>query len=350
MACIQFDVNSKEVQDLMNVGLSKKKLIEQLSIFYNKHQRLPHRDEIYGADSSASLKKTLHINGDNICQSKNVLEYTNTNNLQEAVQKLNNIYRDLNIHITDLGDVCIFNVQNRPTEDVQNLEEYNVTKSGSEDIFSYIIDDVLVDYGINVHGITSEELNDSNFDVLNNKTKQINGFIFNNEVYLNLDYATSTTKLHELMHLILGSMRQQDPNLYYSLVDTIEKLPQYSYLAQQYSDRTRSDINEEIFITEMAKHLTNRDSAFNNLDSETEYNISYNIKRVLDTILDGEISAKVFEINDVLDMSLIDLAKILHSKRFKEHFVGKLEDSEISRLVNNTKSDLFKKGDLIEIC
>lgn len=42
-----------------------------------------------------------------------------------------------------------------------------------------------------------------------------NAFIYNGEVYLNVDRATTADSLHEFAHLIMGSMKRTNPGLYY---------------------------------------------------------------------------------------------------------------------------------------
>jgi hypothetical protein len=44
------------------------------------------------------------------------------------------------------------------------------------------------------------------------------GFILNGEVYINTDNCTIDTKVHELMHLFLGSIRMIDPKLYFDTI------------------------------------------------------------------------------------------------------------------------------------
>jgi hypothetical protein len=43
-------------------------------------------------------------------------------------------------------------------------------------------------------------------------------------------------------------------------VNLAEKLPNYKELTRNYSNRTRSDLNEEIFVTELAKYVANKSS------------------------------------------------------------------------------------------
>jgi hypothetical protein len=61
-----------------------------------------------------------------------------------------------------------------------------------------------------------------------------------------------------MTHLMLGSIKYQNPSLYSELVSLAEQLPNYKELARNYANRTRSDLNEEIFVTELAKYVSNK--------------------------------------------------------------------------------------------
>jgi hypothetical protein len=50
---------------------------------------------------------------------------------------------------------------------------------------------------------------------------QASAFIYNGDVYINTDIASIDSKVHELMHILLGSMRFKNPELYFELVQTV---------------------------------------------------------------------------------------------------------------------------------
>jgi hypothetical protein len=75
-----------------------------------------------------------------------------------------------------------------------------------------------------------------------------------------MDVADIDAPIHEMTHLMLGSIKYQNPSLYSELVSLAEQLPNYKELARNYANRTRSDLNEEIFVTELAKYVSNKPS------------------------------------------------------------------------------------------
>jgi len=58
-------------------------------------------------------------------------------------------------------------------------------------------------------------------------------------------------------------------------------------LIQDYPRKSRNDINEEIFVTEMAKYISGKPSSFTNLDDKTLHEVLYTVRRTLDSILMG---------------------------------------------------------------
>ena len=90
-------------------------------------------------------------------------------------------------------------------------------------------------------------------------------------------------------------------------------------MAKHFKNRTQSDINEELFVTEFAKYITNQPSALNSLSSQELEEISYNVHRLLDSILMGAHSSNLYE-NQVYEMSMKELAQRLDSTTMNNDF------------------------------
>jgi hypothetical protein len=61
-------------------------------------------------------------------------------------------------------------------------------------------------YGINIIPVTS---NDDFPPELN--VSQAKAFIYNGNIYLNIDNATIDSPIHEMLHILLGSMSRNNP-------------------------------------------------------------------------------------------------------------------------------------------
>ena len=126
----------------------------------------------------------------------------------------------------------------------------------------------------------------------------------------------------------------------------------YRIRIKECTNRSISDINEEIFVTEFSKYLTGQDTILKNLDSNTLYEIFYNMNRVLDSAIFGKDSVSKLSPNEEFNSSLADLCKKLQSTITKNTSTGTFDrySSEVKRIMSNEKADLMREGKLKEIC
>ena len=176
----------------------------------------------------------------------------------------------------------------------------------------------------------------------------VKGFIYNGNIYLNIDNATIDTPIHEMMHLFFGAIRYTDPEIYFNLVNSIEQLPNYNKLAENFVGRTRGDINEEVFVQEFSKYISGEQSSFDTMDKSILSKLFYNIYRNIDTIISGKYSSK--GLSNAFDKSIIQLSELLQSDIINNKFSGSLTPDVIHRVLANFKEDLIKKGQLEERC
>ena len=213
--------------------------------------------------------------------------------------------------------------------------------------FNEIIDKLQTLYGINIIPITNAELSQDRWASITG-TKGVKSFIYNGNIYINTDIATVDSPVHEFLHLLFGSMKYQNRALYNTLVGQAEQFDSYDTISQNYPNRTRGDINEEVFVTELARYLTGQSNAFNDLPESLKSEIMYNINRTLDTVLMGENSVKCVE-NPYI-MNLKTLAKLVNSSTMISEKRGSLSDATLNRMMANTKSELMKNKELKEEC
>jgi hypothetical protein len=167
---------------------------------------------------------------------------------------------------------------------------------------------------------------------------------------VNSDTASVDSKTHELMHILLGSMRFKNPKLYFELIQTVQNLPNLEDYAVQYPNRSQSDFFEEVFVDQFSKYLAGIKTEMSNLDPDILYQISRNISRTLDTILMGDNSVSALDDVTLYNSSLREVAEIVNSQTMVNTSHGFLEDALIHRTLANVKQELFEKGDLKEEC
>lgn len=224
-------------------------------------------------------------------------------------------------------------------DDYENVNSFS--------FFNEIIDKLQTLYGINIIPITNAELSQDRWASITG-TKGVKSFIYNGNIYINTDIATVDSPVHELLHLLFGSMKYQNRALYDILVGQAEQFDSYNTIAANYPNRTRGDVNEEVFVTELAKYLTGQNNAISNLGQSAQDEIMYNVNRTLDTVLMGENSIRCIE-NPYI-MNLKTLAKLVKSSTMISEKRGSLDDATLNRIMANVKSDLMKNKELREEC
>lgn len=347
--------NSVEYQSLKNrAGVPELILDATCSEYLEKFGRFPHLDEIPGSNSSNFLKNELNINKNNTAKISKILEYSGTNDINESAASINNIHRDLEVEITPIKETAFVDIKQRPSDGIITIKEFHQPDSviNNQILILQALNKLSKLYGIKVIDINETELNDDKWNNFVPKDKLVNGFIYNGEIYINIDRASVDTPIHELFHLLIGSLRFSNPNLYQEIIKLSEELPNYKELILNFPNRSRNDVNEEIFIQEISKYLTGLPSQFELLNENIIYEISYNIKRILDSILEGDASTKTLTDDILYTSSLRQIADMVNSNNLNNIFTGTFneEGSSLHRKLNNLKSDLINKGELKEIC
>lgn len=320
--------------------------------FITDHNRLPHLDEIPKADSEPFLKKWLGVKASGGVSISKVLEMTGKQNLKEAVIDINDKFRDVEVQMVPIVDEALVEITHKPTDDFKELEPIDLDLHvDNYEVFNNSLKKFANLYGINFISTTEAELNTDKWKQVVPDASAVNAFVYNGNIYINTDRADVDAPLHELFHIFIGSLRFTNKQIYGQLVSSVENLPNYQSLAEQYPGRTRNDVNEEIFVTEMARNLTGLSNSFKSLDNTVMYEINYNLNRMLDIFLMGEQSTKTIPQNQLFTMSLKEIAQKVNSGTMinQSLFAGP-QDAEIHRKLNNMKADLYKRGELEELC
>lgn len=348
MLVCNINKNSYRYQTLKNMsGISEFTLDNTISMFQEKFGRFPELDELPNVNSEPYLRQALKMPGNTI-DIKTLLEYTGAASVQEANILLNNQYKDLEISIIPYSESAIVNITHRGSvyasieEDLELETDYNPTKS--RQLLIAQLDQFRKHYGAEVIPITTDDLVEMNIANVGN----VKGFIHNGNIYINTDIATIDTPIHEMLHLFLGSIRYTNPELYFKIVSAMEQLPNYNKLAENFQGRTRGDINEEVFVQEFAKYITNETSSISALDSTTMSKLFYELFRNIDSIISGKYSVK--GLSTVFDKSILQLSELLQSEIINNKFYGSLTPDTVHRVLANLKEDLMKKGELREEC
>lgn len=325
--------------------------------FLDEKGRYPKVDEIPNASTKKALENGLRIkkydSGMSYCSTQNVLDYTQTNTVEEAMPVLNNdMHPDLETEIISFGNSSIIINHTRPQITNNNISDIDVETDNSDVKNRIILTDLINKlselYGIKIIPKTTKEINAMDANI--SDAGYVNAFIYNSDIYVNTDIARLDAPIHELSHIIIGSLRFLNPSLYNQLLSVVYTIPGYNFLFNSYTGRTQNDINEEIFVTEFAKYLVGYNSHFDNINKQQIDEIMYHIKRVIDSMVFGQYSVKNLSENKLLQSSLLELGKKTKSVRFNNQYITTLDLATLHRTLNNTKSDLLKSNELIQEC
>ena len=344
IACI--NKSSIEYQTLQNRSGIHPMLLDALCReSLDKYDRFPYLDELPSSNSEPSLRELISVKDNGEASIDRVLEATNSNTVEESVIKINNEFRDLEVEILPINKSAIVDIAHRPT--INNFEAREVEQDQevySPAFFRSVIYKLQRLYGINIIETNNIEIEAMNLGI----DSGVNAFIQDGNIYINTDLASVDAPIHEMMHLLIGQLRFYNPNLYQELVQSVEQFPSYQKLAAKYNNRSRNDINEEIFVTEVSKYLAGMSTNLN-LDEKAEHEILYNVNRLLDSVLMGQSSVNTVTPRLLYNMSLKQAAQMLGSIQMINTFKGTPND-ELHRKLNNEKSDLIKQKELIEQC
>lgn len=319
--------------------------------FVREHGRFPNLDEIPGSDSSQHLRDTIHITKEGSAKIDDILGSTGVTTIEEAVIAINDQYTDLEVDITPLNQEALVDIQNRPSPyKLREESEFEVDENpNTRVLFSQMFDKLRNLYGINLIPISDKELAMSKWNNIPD-VKNVSAFVYEGNVYINIDLAKADAPIHEMTHMLLGSIRFKNPELYEELISMADKFQNFDKIAQNYPNRTQQDIYEEVFVEEVSKYLAGIPSDLDNLGPKIKYELHYNINRLLDAVLMGKYSVKSIHPDNLYNMSLKQLIKSVESMLANPVQIGSLDDASLHRMLANKKSDLMKKGDLREEC
>lgn len=354
-ACI--NKKSYEYRSLSErTGLSDLFLEAEIIDYADKHNgRWPTPAEIDGSDTTEHAREFLELRKNNTTETSKLTDKFQVDTVDEAVVLLNtqDTYNDLEFDILPLNKTSIVNISHRPSKYNNNFE---IRYKPDEEVNSKIILDTAFGklatlYGIHFKQVYLHDLhNDPMFKDVIAVDPNPKAFILNGQIYINMNNYSVDSPIHELSHMLIGQLRFAKPDLYMQLISLSEQLPNYEKMARTYPNRSRNDINEEIFVTEYSKFITGQKSVFDSIDSDIAYQVQFQVNRMIDTILEGSLGIRDLKLQDIGKYSLKQIADLVNSSKMTSVNSFPLEDSSIHRKLNNMKSAMLKSGQLKEVC
>ena len=233
--------NSEYRTKLAQSGIPELRFYSFANAFVAKHGRFPNLDEIPQADSTKHVQETFKTNKYNSTSIKNILNITQTSNIQDANIVLNDTYSDLEINLLPLNEEAIVNITRRPSEyQAEEKEPVEISENiNSGVVFNQIFDKLRNLYGIELVPITEKEL--ATWENMP-EVKSVSAFVHEGKIYVNTDISDIDAPIHEMTHILLGSIRFKNPQLYQELISMAEHFPGLQKFIRNYPNRTYSDI------------------------------------------------------------------------------------------------------------
>lgn len=347
------NTNSVQYRELKRLSTLPDILLKaHIARYQNDHNgRFPTIDELPGASSLNAIKEDLKIREDGTSKIDDILKFTGASDLNSANVIINDKYKDLDTEIIPLNKTAIVNIKERPSifKYVENPKN-DFSYVDSQIFITKSLEKMAKTMGININSISIDRMKSEGILEQIPDAAQASAFIYNGDIYINSDIATIDSKIHELMHILLGSMRFKQPELYSEIIQTVQNIPNFEDIAINYPNRTQSDLLEEVFVEEFSKYISGIDNTLANLDQDILYQINYNITRALDTILMGDNSVAAIDDETLFSSSLRDVAEMVNSSTMVNDSHGFLTDALIHRTLANVKQELLENGDLKEEC
>ena len=214
-------------------------------------------------------------------------------------------------------------------------------------------------FGVKTVRVTDLDLASKKWNgILSPRERTARAFIYNGNIYINIDRANIEDPVHELLHLFIAPMFTKEELSKkiggYTLFDIISQLEIPNSFLQQFkgSSKNELDIKEEYFVTELAKYLTGQPSTLFNRRNIVANNVIKDILNELWITIQGENNANSFG-PDILNISLADMLEAMHS-RLKETKPNNDDDifsrAKLHRQHNNQINELIKQGRIEEEC
>lgn len=254
---------------------------------------------------------------------------------------------DINLKISGVPNILEINV----TDDITEVTKSPVT------ILNEIMDTLERKFGVKTIKVTDLDLASKKWNgTLSPKERTARAFIFNGNIYINIDRANIEDPVHELLHLFAAPMFTREglskkigESTLFDIISQLE-VPVQFLKNFRGSSKNELDLKEEYIITELAKFLTGQPSIFN--DSKIiGNNIVKDILNELWITVSGDNNANIFE-GDILTMSLNDMLIAMNSRLIRQepNIDDLLSQARLHRQHNNQINRLINQGKIEEEC
>lgn len=232
-----------------------------------------------------------------------------------------------------------------PDSNIKTSKELNILSNYDSPELILAMSSILEDkFKIKVNFIHNSELeNFSDIEEIND----LRAFVKNGEYYINIDKASIAEPLHELLHMVLASMKYSDPENYMKLVSSIESHPLFGEVSKNYLE-VKSDLLEETFIRLFSDTVRRKILNSGVFNTETFMN---SIKASITEMFDLKDSLEGESAYNLLDIDVRDILANFSSTILEDFDSVYNKDNALVMMSISTKlREFIKDGKLKEQC
>lgn len=335
-------------------GLSDEALALSIMVSQEMYDRYPELDELPFCDSSSEIVERYGLEDKGtvmVGDANNILAGTDE---KTFVNNLNNTYKDYDTSsmIID-GRLLLYPVKRSSIGTSDYNEKYTVDKEVDTGKNTAIIR-AIAERMDKLYGIKFKLFRNSDIDnypeLSGVNAASRNAFILGGEIYINLDNASIDAPIHEMMHMMLGELKFNNPKLYNELVESITAIPNYRYNREKFfPNMMEHDAMEELFVMHAARYMAGLDNIIDKLPKKERSLIDYSILRMINSTVMGNNSSMGYNINSFKGKSILDMCEMLGSTLSN----SKQSTSDMgfkARVMMNEKIKLAQQGILTENC
>lgn len=201
------------------------------------------------------------VSKDGLVIAKYVYTKSKSNNVDPDLQYVKSEKFILNKELLDAGlEISTIHLPRWATASYDVIKEFRVESSpikksientdfaDSKEFVLQLSDIISNKYGVKVNLYDNSEIAEFGDDTLFGAS----AFTKNGELYINIDKASIAEPLHELLHVILATMKASNPDTYYRLVNSVQYHPMFKEVVQNYDD-INTELLEETFVQLFSK-------------------------------------------------------------------------------------------------
>lgn len=244
------------------------------------------------------------------------------------------------------GESFTFNYYKLPNSFIET--EITETPIIRQSTLGDVLDIIRNKFNINIHRITDLELASDKWNGIRPKNRVVKAFIYNGEIYINIDHASVKDPIHEIFHIFMGALHQdtfsskgEKTTLLQSILDSIE-LTDEDYKIIQQEGFTEMDYKEELIVDNVAKYLTGEQSIFSDgKNADTLKQLSKGITKVLG--LSKNFDLETIQGNQSIQSIMTELGSLFGKVEQREESIG---NAFTHRMINNSVKDVLKSNNL----